>query len=769
MRKYPSVLLTLVSLTVALALVACSGTKKTGNLCSTSGDCPGGQACVSNTCVSITNSSDADVSSADLNDVEPDKTTGNEETSLPPFGDASEVETAQCGVDGDCVALLGTIGQCEAAKCDNGVCKKVAKGVNATCADGNGCTVGDHCDGAGKCVAGPDKPPCIEATNPCRSGATCVDDGSEKYHCDYAADNSKPCDDGKKCSVAQCDAGACVTTGFALWGSVCTTINKLAGICSEVGECLEPRRWVNESGQTQVTGFEKPGRFMQLVTTDDGKQWGVFLEVTPDVEGSKVQLRFHPVDDQGVPQAPVTPLAQWHAASPSAEDIQVVCFREYCVVTAGFFLWDKNAIPPAPSGYLRVLRYLNGGWERWQAFETALLLAMSNGAEKTYFSPVQLWQATMLNTATASRYIFGGQIWQPDKQGAIVECGTPCYLPTETLVIECTHQHQPNEVTCQFRPIMDNTHSDGQKDYPVQLMLTDLVPFDSPDDAKGDALAVMGMVADPWYSATQGFWRMTLRTNGEWSTSLLCDGLNQAATCGHDSPLLWHKWRTKQGSTGPDLKWRRRGLRDVHGVSPSELYKVGDPLKADLDAAKIATGNVFVAANMAHYKDGNWTAVTMTPGPATLAGETLPQLTVVRLRGVWHVNPFSVLVHGTRLTCEGNYSDCGNTVEITSRAFIAVYRPQTQSFERIIPQGDPYVCCDACLASMPKCTELNTDAIYTSPPVERLLHDIGARYFTINQGRDRLVFLAHDAYFTDDINNPARYQRKDQLLIYVKP
>ncbi len=124
---------------------------------------------------------------------------------------------------------------CEVA---TGKCRYEAIANGTPCdADGNGCTQGDQCL-AGSCVAGPpvvcqsDPSPCVQKT--CRST------GPNTFVCDTAySDPSVPCDDGKFCTVGDhCDGqGACVAGGPRDCGSAATTCQE--AVCSEVQQkCL---------------------------------------------------------------------------------------------------------------------------------------------------------------------------------------------------------------------------------------------------------------------------------------------------------------------------------------------------------------------------------------------------------------------------------------------------------------------------------------------------------------------------------------------------
>ncbi|MCB9723046.1 MAG: hypothetical protein H6748_03255 [Spirochaetaceae bacterium] len=113
----------------------------------------------------------------------------------------------------------------------------VASASGASCSDGNVCTVGDACDGAGSCVVGPPSPgmacsdgdPCTLA-DVCDAAGVCV--GGSLLVCDDANDctadsclpaggcsfapvlDGAPCDDADVCTPASsCASGVCVGSG----------------------------------------------------------------------------------------------------------------------------------------------------------------------------------------------------------------------------------------------------------------------------------------------------------------------------------------------------------------------------------------------------------------------------------------------------------------------------------------------------------------------------------------------------------------------------
>jgi hypothetical protein len=101
----------------------------------------------------------------------------------------------QCADDGDA---------CTVAWCDKNVsaCKHKAGNSGQPCSDGDGCSVGETCS-SGKCFGGKPKD--------CGDGEPCTDDlcDPESGKC-FQVFNSKPCDDGNKCTTTSvCKEGKC--------------------------------------------------------------------------------------------------------------------------------------------------------------------------------------------------------------------------------------------------------------------------------------------------------------------------------------------------------------------------------------------------------------------------------------------------------------------------------------------------------------------------------------------------------------------------------
>jgi hypothetical protein len=163
-------------------------------------------------------------------------------------------------------ACTGTATQCEsppgqcyvaAGTCSNGACNYEYKAAGASCDDGDACTVGEECNGAGGCAGTPvscNTPPgqCYEAAGTCNGGA-----------CTYAPKAAgSACNDGNAGTIndacngagACTGATACTTPPSACHASpgtyangTCTYPLKAAGstcgaglVCTATGECAPP-------------------------------------------------------------------------------------------------------------------------------------------------------------------------------------------------------------------------------------------------------------------------------------------------------------------------------------------------------------------------------------------------------------------------------------------------------------------------------------------------------------------------------------------------
>jgi len=114
--------------------------------------------------------------------------------------------------DDACDPDLGCVNEENAASCPCGGGGGPAP-PGTPCADGNGCTVGDTCNGAGQCVPG--------ATVNCADGDPCTVDGcffGACFHVDQACPascgglpNGTPCSDGSPCTTGTCHGGSCTS------------------------------------------------------------------------------------------------------------------------------------------------------------------------------------------------------------------------------------------------------------------------------------------------------------------------------------------------------------------------------------------------------------------------------------------------------------------------------------------------------------------------------------------------------------------------------
>jgi cysteine-rich repeat protein len=100
--------------------------------------------------------------------------------------------------------------------------------AGTTCADGNDCSQGDHCDGAGTCVPGP---VCPDDGNAC-TAETCLQLGTKELCLSMddacvtdcsAQSNGTPCSDGSACTTGSCQNGSCTAAPVACGdGDPCT-------------------------------------------------------------------------------------------------------------------------------------------------------------------------------------------------------------------------------------------------------------------------------------------------------------------------------------------------------------------------------------------------------------------------------------------------------------------------------------------------------------------------------------------------------------------
>ncbi len=122
---------------------------------------------------------------------------------------------------------------CTLDSCKNNVCTYKNAATTVPCNDGNSCTNPDKCDGKGKCKGG--------AVNKCDDKNGCTDDLCvNKIGCTHKA-NTKPCSDGKYCTINDtCASGKCSKTTPRKCddGNVCTY-----NYCNDVvNKCLKTNK-----------------------------------------------------------------------------------------------------------------------------------------------------------------------------------------------------------------------------------------------------------------------------------------------------------------------------------------------------------------------------------------------------------------------------------------------------------------------------------------------------------------------------------------------
>jgi hypothetical protein len=166
--------------------------------------------------------------------------------------DGSCCSTSACTTpQGQCVAATGT--------CSTGTCQYAPRPNTTSCDDGKACTLNDKCDGGGQCASGTPRvcnmPPgqCYASTGTC-SGVT--------GNCEYAPlPTTTTCDDGNGCTIGdRCNgAGACVGTP-----KVCNTppneCQQPNGTCSlATGACEYPPQPADTSCNdgSGCTGFDR--------------------------------------------------------------------------------------------------------------------------------------------------------------------------------------------------------------------------------------------------------------------------------------------------------------------------------------------------------------------------------------------------------------------------------------------------------------------------------------------------------------------------------
>jgi hypothetical protein len=162
---------------------------------------------------------------------------------------ANNLCNCTCAADGSCVGSVAA--QCPApadTRCwgkntcnGSGGCNVINQPASFACnADNNACTVGDHCDGAGNCLAGPAKVCSTPPNAQCYDAAgTCSDPVNGTCTYSMKAANST-CDDGDQCTYNdQCQPnGDCKGAQGPTCGA--TAACPVAGTCDGKGGCTFP-------------------------------------------------------------------------------------------------------------------------------------------------------------------------------------------------------------------------------------------------------------------------------------------------------------------------------------------------------------------------------------------------------------------------------------------------------------------------------------------------------------------------------------------------
>jgi hypothetical protein len=162
----------------------------------------------------------------------------------------TQTDTCQSGTcTGTNPVVCTALGQCyDVGVCDTGtgVCSNPFKPTSASCDDGRSCTTGDHCDGAGACIAGVSNCNCTSNTdcvppNDCTNQGTCNVGTGQCSYTSFKASGTD-CSDGSLCTTSdKCDgAGSCVGTAV-----VCTALDQChtAGTCNPAtGQCTNPAK-----------------------------------------------------------------------------------------------------------------------------------------------------------------------------------------------------------------------------------------------------------------------------------------------------------------------------------------------------------------------------------------------------------------------------------------------------------------------------------------------------------------------------------------------
>ncbi len=154
-----------------------------------------------------------------------DKVTGacaNVNNTLPCSDGSLCTGSDVCNGAGKCVGSL--VVTCKATACmtnscnpATGQCDPKPQPNTTACDDLQACTVGDKCDGAGKCASGPWNAACgCQTAAACNDNNPCTVDTCVATKCVFTIQSGAVCDDADPCSTASsCDAGGkCIAKTF---------------------------------------------------------------------------------------------------------------------------------------------------------------------------------------------------------------------------------------------------------------------------------------------------------------------------------------------------------------------------------------------------------------------------------------------------------------------------------------------------------------------------------------------------------------------------
>lgn len=158
---------------------------------------------------------------------------GQMQTCTPKVASAEVCDNKDNNCDGvvdDNADVLDIAGdQCHYKQCQSGgslVLKSKTNGI--TCNDGNGCSLGDSCQG-GICTGGT-KADCSASADPCND-ATCTSLGDTTYQCGKSPKTASCNADNNECTVGDaCQSGVCAAGAQ----KVCSPSDK----CHVIGECI---------------------------------------------------------------------------------------------------------------------------------------------------------------------------------------------------------------------------------------------------------------------------------------------------------------------------------------------------------------------------------------------------------------------------------------------------------------------------------------------------------------------------------------------------